>query len=104
MSIAIGLSVNNTRALLEGLFGGQTPFYRTAKFDIRGRNGTAAGKKYRGLGSWTTFLELAMSAYFVGLLFFTIRHGLYGSIPFVMLFLFGYLYVGILSVTTPRLR
>lgn len=104
MSVAIGLSVSNTRAVLEGLFGKQTPFHRTPKFDIRGTDGTAAGKAYRGRGSGTAPIELLLAAYFAGVLVFTLRHGLFGAVPFVLLFLFGYLYVGALSADAGRRR
>jgi cellulose synthase/poly-beta-1,6-N-acetylglucosamine synthase-like glycosyltransferase len=104
MSVAIGLSVNNTRAILEGLVGFQSPFHRTPKYDIQGRSGSARNKAYRGMRSGTALLELAMAAYFVAILAFTVRHMLLGAIPFVLLFLFGYLYVGVLSLDLPQLR
>jgi hypothetical protein len=104
MSVAIGLSVSNTRAIVEGLIGKQTPFYRTPKFAIDGTRGSWRNKSYRGLQSGTALFELVLAAYFVGILVFTLRHGLFGAAPFVLLFLFGYLYVGLLSldVSLPR--
>ncbi|GJM43589.1 MAG: glycosyl transferase [Gemmatimonadota bacterium] len=104
MSVAIGLSVNNSRAILEGLLGKETPFHRTPKYDIRGKEGTITGKLYRGLPSGTSLIELALSAYFAVILVFTLRHGLFGAVPFVLLFLFGYLYVGVLSLGWTRSR
>jgi len=62
MSVAIGLSVNNTRAIVEGLIGRETPFHRTPKFDIRGSTGTSRGKRYRGLPTGTSLIELALAA------------------------------------------
>lgn len=94
MSVAIGLSVNNSRAILEGLIGYDTPFLRTPKYDLRGRTGTLHDKIYRSHPSGTAIIELAFAAYFVGILWFTLRHLLLGAVPFVLLFLFGYLYVG----------
>jgi hypothetical protein len=104
MSVAIGLSVSNTRAIFEGLIGRSSPFHRTPKFDIRGRLDSAKGKAYSGLRSGTAYFELAFAAYFAWILVFVVRHGLLGAIPFVLLFLFGYLYVGVLSmgVSWPR--
>ena len=102
MSVAIGLSVNNTRAILEGLSGRQTPFHRTPKYDIRGRSGTRRGKTYRARPSRTTLLELGMALYFAFVLTFAIRHLLFGAVPFVLLFLFGYLYVGLGSIDPAR--
>jgi cellulose synthase/poly-beta-1,6-N-acetylglucosamine synthase-like glycosyltransferase len=104
MSVAIGLAVSNTGAVLEGFLGRQTPFHRTPKFDVRGKDGGGtAGKIYRGRASWTTLVELALAAHFLGVLVFVTRNGLFGAIPFVLLFLFGYLYVGVLSLRIPRL-
>jgi cellulose synthase/poly-beta-1,6-N-acetylglucosamine synthase-like glycosyltransferase len=102
MSVAIGLSVSNSRAILEGLLGRKTPFHRTPKFDIRGRSGTVVDKRYRGRPSSTTLLELGLAAYFTIILCFVVSEGILGAIPFVLLFLFGYLYVGVLSLKIPR--
>jgi cellulose synthase/poly-beta-1,6-N-acetylglucosamine synthase-like glycosyltransferase len=102
MSVAIGLSINNTRAILEGIVGRQTPFLRTPKYDIRGRDGTPRGKTYSSRASWTVVLELALAAYFVGILAVVIQQGFLGAVPFVLLFLFGYAYVGLLSLGGPR--
>jgi cellulose synthase/poly-beta-1,6-N-acetylglucosamine synthase-like glycosyltransferase len=104
MSVTIGLSVSNTKAILEGLFGTQTPFHRTPKFDILGRRGTARGKAYRGMRSATTVVELALAAYFVAIEIFALRNGLAWATPFVLLFLCGYLWVGVLSADFPRWR
>jgi hypothetical protein len=101
MSVAIGLSINNSRAIFEALGGRQTPFLRTPKYDIRGRGDTARGKVYRSRLNWTVVLELALAAHFAGMLHFVIDHGLFGAIPFVLLFLFGYAYVGLSSLAHP---
>ena len=65
MSLGIGLCVNQTRAVLEALFGRETEFVRTPKHGIRGKLETWSGKKYRAAKSLTPFIELAMAAYFV---------------------------------------
>ncbi len=98
MAVAIGLSVNNTRAVLEGLFGGPSPFHRTPKYDIRSRHDTPRGKLYRGMRSGTAWAELLLGAYFAWILGFVLDRGLLGAAPFVALFLSGYLWVGLQSV------
>jgi cellulose synthase/poly-beta-1,6-N-acetylglucosamine synthase-like glycosyltransferase len=103
MSVAIGLSVSNTRAILEGLSGRQTPFHRTPKYAIHGRRGSPRGKTYRARPSGTALLEIGLAAYFAVVLVFAIRHFLWGAIPFVLLFLFGFLYVGLASIERSRL-
>jgi cellulose synthase/poly-beta-1,6-N-acetylglucosamine synthase-like glycosyltransferase len=106
MSIAIGLSVNNSRALLEGLFGKTTPFHRTPKFNVTGRTAPHEKPLYQALPSWTSVLELLLGLYFACILVLAVREGYIGAIPFVVLFLFGYLYVGLTSMDLklPRLR
>jgi hypothetical protein len=98
MSIGIGLSVNQTRAVLEALFGRESEFVRTPKHGIRGRLGTWSSKKYRAAKSLTPFIELSMAAYFVVATLVAIDHGHYLSIPFLALFLFGFGYVGTVSL------
>ena len=46
MSIGIGLCVNNTRAVLEALFGKQSEFARTPKYGIERDSDEWVGKKY----------------------------------------------------------
>lgn len=107
MSIAIGLSVNNSRALLEGLFGKNTPFHRTPKFNVTNRAVLREKKPvYRAIASWTSLLEVLLGAYFAFILVVAVREGYLGAIPFVILFLFGYSYVGLtsLDLKLPRLR
>jgi len=47
MSIGIGLSVNNTRAVLEAIFRKQSEFARTPKYGIERDSDEWAGKKYQ---------------------------------------------------------
>jgi cellulose synthase/poly-beta-1,6-N-acetylglucosamine synthase-like glycosyltransferase len=98
MSVAIGLSVNNTRAILEGLFGKTTPFHRTPKLGITGHERPAGRPFYRAISSGTSALEILLGLYFCAMLGFAIRHGAFGALPFVLLFLFGFLYVGASSL------
>jgi hypothetical protein len=94
MSMGIGLCVNQTRAVLEALMGRETEFVRTPKHGIRGRLGSWSGKKYRAAKSLTPFIELALAAYFVVAIVVALEHRHYISVPFLMLFLCGFGYVG----------
>jgi len=98
MSMGIGLCVNQTRAVLEALFGRETEFVRTPKHGIRGRLESWTGKKYRAAKSLTPLVELGMAAYFVVAIAVAVAHGHYVSIPFLLLFLCGFGYVGCLSL------
>jgi cellulose synthase/poly-beta-1,6-N-acetylglucosamine synthase-like glycosyltransferase len=97
LSIGIGLCVNQTRAVMEAVFGRETEFVRTPKHGICGKLETWSGKKYRAAKSLTPFFELLMAAYFVVAVHIAIANGHYVSVPFLLLFLFGFAYMGALS-------
>jgi hypothetical protein len=97
LSLGIGLCVNQTRAVMEAVFGRETEFVRTPKHGIKGKLETWSGKKYRAAKSLTPFFELLMAAYFVAAVQIAFSNGHYVSVPFLLLFLFGFGYVGALS-------
>jgi cellulose synthase/poly-beta-1,6-N-acetylglucosamine synthase-like glycosyltransferase len=97
LSLGIGLCVNQTRAVMEAVFGRETEFVRTPKHGIRGKLETWSGKKYRAAKSLTPFFEMLMAAYFVVAVDIAIANGHYVSVPFLLLFLFGFAYVGAVS-------
>jgi cellulose synthase/poly-beta-1,6-N-acetylglucosamine synthase-like glycosyltransferase len=98
MGMGIGLAVNNTRAVLEALFGQQSPFVRTPKYGIEGRSGGMRKKKYRGARNFQPLLELAMAAYFLVILYVTIHHRIWMGLPFPILFFLSFAYIGSMSL------
>lgn len=101
-AMGIGLSVNNSRAVLEALFGEESPFVRTPKYGIKGKEGDAKKKKYRGIRSLQPFVELALAVYFGVILFAAVHFKMWMGIPFTLLFFAGFLYIGISSLTERR--
>jgi hypothetical protein len=64
MSVGIGLSVSNSRAVIEALLGIQTSFKRTPKYCIESANDRPAPKtKYRRKSGYTPYLELIPSLF-----------------------------------------
>ena len=98
MSIGIGLAVNNTRAVLEALFNQQSEFTRTPKYRIEGRSDEWIGKKYRQSFVVQPVIELALGLYFTATVFYALANGIYGTLPFLVLFQIGFLYTGLLSI------
>jgi cellulose synthase/poly-beta-1,6-N-acetylglucosamine synthase-like glycosyltransferase len=103
MSIGIGLAVNNTRAVIEALMHKQSEFARTPKYRIEGGgNGPSSGewmaKKYRQAVVVQPLVELALGLYFTATLVYALANGIYGTVPFLMLFQVGFLYTGLLSL------
>ena len=103
MAVSIGLSINNARAVLEGLFGVQSEFVRTPKHGVQARGDGWVKKKYRaGAGTIGTMLELGFGLYIVATILLAIVTGSWVSIPFLVLFMVGFLYVGMLSLYQTR--
>jgi cellulose synthase/poly-beta-1,6-N-acetylglucosamine synthase-like glycosyltransferase len=98
MSIGIGLCVNNTRAVLEAVFGRQSEFTRTPKYGIERESDEWVGKKYHQNVGVQPIIELALGLYFTGTVFYALMNQIYGTVPFLMLFQIGFLYTGLLSI------
>jgi cellulose synthase/poly-beta-1,6-N-acetylglucosamine synthase-like glycosyltransferase len=98
MSIGIGLSVNNTRAVLEALFGKQSEFARTPKYRIEQDSDEWVGKKYHQSVGVQPLIELALGLYFSATVFYALVNQIYATLPFLMLFQIGFLYTGLLSI------
>ena len=98
MAIGIGLAVNNTRAVLEALFHHETAFARTPKYGIERGSDEWAGKKYQQAVAIQPLIEIALGLYFTMTVFYALANGIYGTLPFLVLFQVGFLYTGLLSV------
>ena len=98
LSLGIGMSLNNARAVLEGLFGRDASFVRTPKYRIESTSDRWALKKYRGRPGPLPFAELVFGVYFTLTTAYAASHQIFGSIPFLVLFQIGFLYTGILSL------
>ncbi|MBW2586066.1 MAG: glycosyltransferase [Deltaproteobacteria bacterium] len=96
MALGIGLSINNGRAAIEGLFGRDVEFVRTPK---RGAlDGEPGVGMYRGRWPWHNTIELIFGVYCTGTLLLAIATGNWASVPFLLLFCGGFTYVGVASV------
>ena len=98
MSVGIGLSINNTRAVLEALFHKDTEFARTPKYRIEADADEWIGKKYRQSVAVQPLVELLLGLYFTWTVFYALANQIYGTLPFLVLFQVGFLYTGLLSV------
>ncbi len=99
MALGLGMSVNNTRAVVEGLLGVRSPFVRTPKV------GDGAGKgraRYRSPLAGRGWPELAIAVYYSAAVAWAASHGQWASIPFLCLFLTGFAYVGLVTALEPR--
>jgi cellulose synthase/poly-beta-1,6-N-acetylglucosamine synthase-like glycosyltransferase len=98
MSLGIGMAINQARAVLEALFDKPSEFARTPKTGSEGRSVRAVKKAYRGKRSWVPLLELAFGVYFTLAAWYAWEKEIWTTLPFLVLFQFGFLYVGITSL------
>jgi hypothetical protein len=96
--VGIGLAVNNTRAVLEAALGHETAFARTPKYGIERGSDQWAGKKYTQAMAIQPLVEIGLGLYFSMTVFYALAYGIYGSLPFLVLFQVGFLYMGLTSV------
>jgi hypothetical protein len=109
LAVGIGLSVSNARAVFEALLGYKTDFVRTPKFAVESSRDEWRDKRYRGATSVVPVLELLLGVYFSIAAWYAASHGILGTLPFVLLFQAGFLYVGGVTllqgaVPGPRVR
>lgn len=98
MSLGIGLSVNNSKAVLGAIFNRQTEFKRTPKYSIENKQDRWLGKKYKGEINLLVLMEFLLGIYFTFNIYFAFVNKIYISIPFLMMFQMGYFYVAFLSI------
>jgi len=98
MSIGIGLSINNTRAVIEALLNKQSEFTRTPKYRIEGEADEWMSKKYHQTVAVQPLVELMLGLYFTWTVFYALANQIYGTVPFLVLFQIGFLYTGLLSI------
>ncbi|HET7291352.1 MAG TPA: cellulose synthase family protein [Vicinamibacteria bacterium] len=98
LSVGIGLSVNNAKAVIEALLGRPSEFVRTPKHRVETQDEDWTTRRYRGNASFVPFAELVLAAYFGAMAYYAVVNGIVGTLPFVLLFLFGFLYSGAMSL------
>jgi cellulose synthase/poly-beta-1,6-N-acetylglucosamine synthase-like glycosyltransferase len=98
MAIGIGISVRNAQAVIEAIIGKKSEFARTPKFRIEGKQDTFVAKKYRNKSGWLPYAEVALGLYFALTVVYAAANENYATIPFLLLFVWGYLYTGFMSL------
>lgn len=99
MALGIGLAFSNARAVLEALLGVKTEFVRTPKYKVEDTaDETWKRKKYKRKRGLLPLLELSFAIYFLLAIAYSVRLHMWGTIPFITLFFFGFGYMGVMSL------
>ncbi|HLJ30418.1 MAG TPA: glycosyltransferase [Candidatus Angelobacter sp.] len=102
MALGIGLTLTNTKAVLEALFGIKSPFARTPKYRVQSKTDKALGQKYRRRLGLVPWLELLVGSYFVLMCVYAYTSENYWTLPFLTLFVIGYWCTGLMSLLQGR--
>jgi cellulose synthase/poly-beta-1,6-N-acetylglucosamine synthase-like glycosyltransferase len=95
MAGGIALTVSNTRAVLEALFGVQTAFARTPKYAIvQSEKPRVPNVRYRSRSGWLPYAELLAGCYFLYMIDFAVESYNFLVIPFLLIFVAGYFWAG----------
>ena len=102
MALGVGLTITNTKAVLEALVGHKSAFARTPKYRVLAKGEKSQAKVYRKRLGIVPWIELAIGCYFAGTIWYALTTENYFTVPFLLLFVLGYWYTGLLSLLQGR--
>jgi cellulose synthase/poly-beta-1,6-N-acetylglucosamine synthase-like glycosyltransferase len=102
MAVGIGLTVTNTKAVMEALFGIKSAFVRTPKYRVAKKGEKSQAAKYRKRLKLIPWIELLLGCYFLAAILYTFANRNFFTAPFLVLFVFGYWYTGLMSLLQGR--
>jgi cellulose synthase/poly-beta-1,6-N-acetylglucosamine synthase-like glycosyltransferase len=98
MALGVGLTITNTKAVMEALFGYKTAFARTPKYRVKKKGEASQAKVYRKRLGIVPWIELLIGTYFAWTVWYAMTTENYFTVPFLLLFVLGYWYTGLLSL------
>jgi hypothetical protein len=98
IALGVGLSISNARAVLEAVFNHQSEFKRTPKYGIENKSQVWRSCRYMPLKSLLPLIEIGFAIYFSYFLCYAVAHGQYLTLPFLLMFQVGFLYVALCSL------
>lgn len=96
IAVTAGISINQSRAVIEGAIGHDSPFVRTPKHGVTRRG--ERPRRYRSAVGLIPVAELALAVYFAGGVAAAIAFDRPLAIPALAIFAAGFAYVGLLSL------
>ncbi len=102
MALGVGLTITNTKAVLEALFGVQSAFARTPKYRVEKKGEKSQARKYRKRLGIVPWIELALGCYFAFTVWYAVSTENFFTVPFLLLFVLGYWYTALLSLLQGR--
>jgi cellulose synthase/poly-beta-1,6-N-acetylglucosamine synthase-like glycosyltransferase len=100
LALGVGMTLNNTRAVVEALVGHPSEFQRTPKYDIRKTGQSWQANRYVRTKWLQPLAEVALGLWMTPGVVVALETGgrALAALPFLILFQTGFLYVGIASL------
>ena len=98
IALGVGLSLNNARAVLEAVFNHESEFKRTPKYGIENKSQDWRSCRYMPLKSLLPLVEIGFAIYFSYVVWYALVHEQYFTLPFLVMFQCGFLYVALSSL------
>jgi len=92
MAMGVALTLSNTRAVIEALFGVKTAFARTPKYAPGAQK--RATVQYKRRSGWLPYAELGMGVFFLAMVLYCIDARNFFALPFLLIFVTGYFWAG----------
>ena len=102
MALGVGLTLTNTKAVIEALIGKESAFARTPKYNVESKKDKVGATKYRRRLGWVPWVELLIGSYFALMVYYAVEIENYFTIPFLLLFVLGYWCTGLMSLLQGR--
>lgn len=102
MALGVGLTITNTKAVMEALFGIKSAFARTPKYSVQKKGERSQAQKYRKRLGIIPWIELLIGCYFAWTVYYALTTSNFFTVPFLCLFVLGYWYTGLLSLLQGR--
>lgn len=102
MALGYGLCVSNGRAVIEGLLGIESEFVRTPKYNFGKGKQVRLVKRHDSKKIYAAISEFIFAIYYAYAIYFCIDYNLIASVPFLLLFAFGFWYIWIYTIWQSR--
>jgi hypothetical protein len=94
MAAGIALTLINTKAVIEAVFGVKSAFARTPKYAVGDHKVKIQNASYQRRSGWLPYAELAAGGYFAFMVAYAIETWNFLAVPFLLLFVGGYWWAG----------
>ena len=82
--------------------GQETAFARTPKYNVESKKDKVRSNAYRRRLGWVPWVELLIGTYFAMTVYYAVDNENYITVPFLILFVVGYWYTGLMSLLQGR--